>query len=77
VCEYTSFPWMKKHGDKFSMQHLMPIPMLKEDGMVRSGKVGEGGSLPKALLEEFDKNCDKMLTPEQKAWLLKGGPLPK
>jgi len=77
VCEYTSFKWMKDHKDKFSLQHLMPVPLMKEEAMVRSGKVGEGGTLPKALLEEFDQNCDKVLTPEQKAWMLNGGPLPK
>jgi len=76
VCEYSSFPWMKKHGNKFSMQHVVRIPPLNPTGLIRTGSTGEGvDRLPKSILSEFDENCNKSLTPEQKTWMLDGGVL--
>jgi len=75
VCEYTSFSWMKKHGGKFAIQHLLPIRVLAADGMVRKGAIGEGQTeLSKQALKDFDEVCAKHLTPEQKDWMLNGGP---
>jgi len=67
---------MKKHGDKFAVQHLLPIPLLVPDGMVRKGAIGEGQKFSKEILEEFDSELNKQLTSAQKDWLLYGGTLP-
>jgi hypothetical protein len=77
VCEYTSFPWMKKHSEKFSIQHLLPIPMMEPEAMIRKGEKGEGiHAFTKEMLEEFDQACNQHLSLEQKNWMLYGGVLP-
>ena len=40
VIEYTSFPWMKQHGEKFEIRTLTEVPILESGAMVRKGRVG-------------------------------------
>jgi len=77
VYEYTSFKWMKEHSEKFALQHVLPMPPMKPEAMIRKGTSNEGKELPKAILEEFNEELSKQLTPDQRKWVLSGGPLPK
>jgi hypothetical protein len=74
VCEYTSYNWMKKHGDKFTIQHLCDVPVLAKNGMVRNGAVGEGRTALSAdTIRDFQKKLSDLVTPEQAEWLMNGG----
>jgi hypothetical protein len=49
ILECTSFPWMKKHSDKFELRHISRFPVLEPGAMVRKGKAGsarEDGMTP-------------------------------
>lgn len=76
VLDYTSFKWMKEHGEKFSLQHVAAVPLLQKDGMVRSGTIGDGkNKLTPAMREEFDKIAQEKWTSEQIKWSKNGGQL--
>merc|ERR1712137_994657 len=77
VCEYTSFAWMKEHGDKFSFQHVSPVPIIQPGGMVRKGEIGGGKrALSPEVMVAFEELLSKELTEEQATWLTSGGILP-
>jgi aryl sulfotransferase len=40
ILEYTSFPWMKAHEDKFELRTVAPVPILDSSAMMRRGRVG-------------------------------------
>eukprot|EP00457_Paulinella_chromatophora_P008403 gb/GEZN01008436.1/.p1 GENE.gb/GEZN01008436.1/~~gb/GEZN01008436.1/.p1 ORF type:complete len:337 (-),score=67.20 gb/GEZN01008436.1/:359-1369(-) len=74
VLEYTSFKWMKKHGDKFACQHLLVVPLLEPDGMVREGGSGYGkDELPESIKQEIAARCNANLTPDCLKWYHEGG----
>lgn len=41
ILEYTSFAWMKAHGDKFEARTVGKVPILDSGAMVRKGAVGQ------------------------------------
>ena len=44
ILEYTSFPWMKQHEDKFEASTVSKVPILKSGAMIRKGEVGKADS---------------------------------
>ena len=40
ILEYTSFPWMKAHEDKFELRNVADIPVLDPGAMIRKGQIG-------------------------------------
>ena len=40
ILEYTSFPWMKRHEDKFEARTAGKVPILKAGAMIRRGEAG-------------------------------------
>lgn len=79
VLEYTSFPWMKAHQDKFEGKGMSPTPVLKSGSMVRKGKVGaarEDGVT--AAHSERILELGRKIVSDGKAveWIYGGGPLP-
>jgi len=41
ILEYTSFPWMKQHEDRFEAATVAPVPILKRGAMIRQGEAGK------------------------------------
>jgi len=78
ILEYTSFPWMKKHEDKFEARLASAVPVLTPGGMMRKGKTGaakEDGVTP-AMSEELRSLGAQLLTDERAMrWLYEGGSL--
>lgn len=79
ILEYTSFPWMKRHEDKFEIRHIADVPVLKPGAMVRKGKTGaatEDGVTPE-MSAELKTLGEGILTDKQALkWLYSGGALP-
>ena len=80
IMEYTSFPWMKAHGDKFEARTVAPVPVLNPGAMVRKGKLGaqaEDGMTP-AISQKITQMAEQFV-PDAAArkWLFEGGPIPK
>lgn len=80
ILEYTSFPWMKEHQEKFEISKLLPFKLLDSGGMIRKGAVGkaeEDGMTPE-IAADIAKWA-KMMVPDDEAreWLFKGGPIDK
>lgn len=40
ILEYTSFPWMKRHEDKFEARTAAETPILQSGAMIRQGEAG-------------------------------------
>lgn len=79
ILEYTSFPWMKAHEDKFELRHLAEPNILDPGAMIRKGRVGasaEDGITPE-LSAAIAALGRRVLTDEAAFdWLYEGGPLP-
>jgi len=84
ILEYTSFPWMKQHQEKFEMGTLLrnvngvPFPLFQTGAMVRKGKVGaaaEDGMTPEISVD-IHAWAEKMM-PDAAAreWMFHGGPI--
>jgi len=84
VLEYTGFPWMKVHQEKFEMGTLLrdaddvPFPLIVTGGMVRKGKTGdvaEDGMTPE-ISADIHLWAEKMI-PDAAArdWMYHGGPI--
>ena len=43
ILEYTSFPWMKAHEDRFELRSVSEVPILEPGAMLRKGQVGASG----------------------------------
>lgn len=79
VLEYTSFPWMKAHEDRFELREAAGVPVLDPGAMIRKGKVGaaaEDGVTPEisAAMASIGRGIlqdEQILT-----WCYEGGPLP-
>ena len=40
ILEYTSFPWMKTHEDKFELRSVSEVQILDPGAMIRKGQTG-------------------------------------
>jgi hypothetical protein len=78
ILEYTSFPWMKKHGSKFEISHVAPMKVLKSDGMLRKGQVGESATLSEEQQAKFNEVSREFFQDDKMFhWLQNGGELPE
>ena len=79
ILEYTSFPWMKRHADKFDGHSIGTVPVLKNGAMIRkgaSGKAKEDGmtdAISRHLREIGDRICPE---PAALKWYYEGGTVP-
>lgn len=76
VLECTSFPWMKRHEDRFELRGVTEVPILNPGAMVRKGRVGaarEDGVTP-AISAEIARIGRSILTDEAAfEWCYRGG----
>lgn len=78
ILEYTSFPWMKRHENKFEATSTGEIPPLMPGAMIRKGEAGQAeadgmtGEISKRLRERGRRICPD---PEALAWFYEGGDL--
>eukprot|EP00656_Telonema_subtile_P030853 TRINITY_DN33821_c0_g1_i4.p1 TRINITY_DN33821_c0_g1~~TRINITY_DN33821_c0_g1_i4.p1 ORF type:complete len:246 (+),score=51.72 TRINITY_DN33821_c0_g1_i4:78-815(+) len=73
VLEYTTYTWMKAHAGKFAAQHVMDLPMMRADGMIRKGSSGEGKAVEEELRAAFEAKMSVELSSEQAQWMMSGG----
>lgn len=78
ILEYTSFPWMKAHKEKFDAMSLAPVRVLREGAMVRKGRAGEAHS--DGMTDEISRHLRAVgrdMCRDERAlnWLYAGGPL--
>ncbi|MDE3028967.1 MAG: sulfotransferase domain-containing protein, partial [Paracoccaceae bacterium] len=79
ILEYTSFPWMKRHEDKFEASTAGKVPILKSGAMIRKGEVGKAEA--DGMTEEISKHLRGLGTqicpdPAALKWFYEGGDLP-
>jgi Sulfotransferase domain len=79
ILEYTSFPWMKQHEDKFEASTAGKVPILKSGAMIRKGETGKAES--DGMTEEISRHLRELggqICPDPAAvnWLYKGGDVP-
>jgi hypothetical protein len=75
ILEYTSFPWMKQHGDKFDARLASAVPMLMPGAMVRKGKTGAAreDGVTREMAAELRALGEKLLTDREALdWLYSG-----
>jgi hypothetical protein len=80
ILEYCSFAWMKKHQEKFEVQHLLSFPLLDSGAMVRKGAVGaakEDGMTEEIAREVRAKGAEIIKDPKLLEWFYHGGPRPE
>ena len=79
ILEYTSFPWMKAHQEKFEGHGLTDVPVLNSGAMVRKGKVGAAreDGVTEAISGTIAA-AGREIVSDGKAleWVYGGGPLP-
>jgi aryl sulfotransferase len=79
ILEYTSFPWMKQHEDKFELRKAGDVPVLDPGAMLRKGKAGaarEDGVTPEMSAELDALGREILNDPQAVDWLYRGGALP-
>ena len=79
ILEYTSFPWMKRHEDKFEASTAGKIPILQSGAMIRKGEVGKAET--DGMTKEISRHLREFggrICPDPVAvnWLYNGGDLP-
>jgi len=79
ILEYTSFPWMKRHEDKFEASTAGKVPILKSGAMIRKGETGKAES--DGMTEEISRHLREVggrICPDPAAvnWLYQGGQFP-
>lgn len=79
ILEYTSFPWMKAHEDKFEAGTAGKVRILKSGTMMRKGEVGKAKS--DGMTDEISRHLREVgsrICPDAAAvdWLYEGGRLP-
>lgn len=80
ILEYCSFDWMKKHQDKFEIQHLLGYPMLEVGAMVRKGAVGaakEDGMTEEIAATFRAQGAELIKNPQVIDWFYHGGKRPE
>jgi hypothetical protein len=79
ILEYTSFPWMKAHEDKFELRSVSDVPILEPGAMIRNGQIGasaDDGVTP-AISAAIAATGREILSDERAfAWCYDGGPFP-
>ncbi|MGE3512241.1 MAG: sulfotransferase domain-containing protein [Vicinamibacterales bacterium] len=79
ILEYTSFPWMKAHQEKFEAASLSAVPVLERGAMVRKGRAGDARSdgmteeISRHLRRVGDEMCRDRVALD---WFYTGGPVP-
>ena len=79
ILEYTSFPWMKRHEDKFEAGTAGKVRILKSGAMMRKGEAGNAKSdgmtadISRHLREVGNRICPDAAAV---AWFYQGGDLP-
>ncbi len=76
ILEYTSFPWMKAHEDKFELRSVSETPILDPGAMIRKGQTGrsaEDGITPEisAAIAEIGRSI--LTDPAAFEWCYHGG----
>jgi aryl sulfotransferase len=80
ILEYCSFNWMKKHQEKFEMQHMMGFPILDSGVMVRKGAVGaaKDDGMTEQISREFRaRGAEIIKDPKLLEWFYHGGTRPE
>ncbi|HRI69447.1 MAG TPA: sulfotransferase domain-containing protein [Polyangium sp.] len=80
ILEYSSFEWMKKHQEKFEIQHLLGFPLLDPGAMVRKGAVGaakEDGMTEEIARDFRAKGEVHIKNPKLLDWFYHGGQRPE
>jgi aryl sulfotransferase len=78
ILEYTSFPWMKAHQDKFEVGTIAQVPVLKSGAMVRRGQVGAAkeDGMSEGIAAAIRERGQQMIEDAAALqWLYEGGPL--
>jgi len=79
ILEYTSFPWMKAHQEKFEATTLSAVPVLERGAMVRRGRAGDARSdgMTEVISRHLRKVGGEMCgDPVALDWFYTGGPVP-
>ncbi len=79
ILDYTSFPWMKRHGPKFEGFLASGEPLLDPGAMVRKGKAGsarEDGVTPQMAAEIRRFGNEVLSDGAALEWTYSGGPVP-
>jgi hypothetical protein len=79
ILEYTSFPWMKKHEDKFEAGTAGKVRVLQRGAMMRKGEAGEAKA--DGMTDEISRHLHEVgrrICPDEAAmtWFYQGGALP-
>jgi hypothetical protein len=80
ILECCSFDWMKKHQEKFEIQHLLGFPLLDCGAMVRKGAVGAAGQdgMTEEISREVRASGAEIIKDLQLLeWFYRGGPWPQ
>jgi hypothetical protein len=79
ILEYTSFPWMKRHEDKFEAGTAGKVRILKSGAMIRKGEAGKAASdgmtddISRHLREAGNRICSDAAAV---SWFYQGGRVP-
>ena len=79
ILEYTSFPWMKRHEEKFELSTTSRVPVLETGAMIRKGETGSAKAdgmtdeVSRHLREVGERMCSDAAALD---WFYQGGPLP-
>ena len=79
ILERCSFSWMKANSEKFeSPLFLKKVKMIKKNGMIRKGAIGEYKNLFSEYEEQVWEEVHRKYFPDdlQRKWTDQGGPLP-
>jgi hypothetical protein len=80
ILEFTSFPWMKAHEDKFEARTVSgPVQLLQPGAMIRKGQIGasaEDGVTPEMSARIRELGSAVLTDPDALEWCYRGGPLP-
>ncbi len=78
ILEYTSFPWMKRHEEKFEVSSVGDVAPLEHGAMIRQGEAGKAES--DGMTQEISRHLrerGKQICPDLAAveWYYEGGAL--
>ena len=78
ILEYTSFPWMKRHEEKFEASSAGKVPILKPGAMIRKGEAGKAGA--DGMTPDISRHLRELgsrICPDDAAvrWFYEGGEL--
>jgi len=79
ILEFTSFPWMKRHEEKFEAITAGQIPILQTGAMIRKGEAGSAGDdgmtaeISRDLRSVGERACSDSAA---LAWFYEGGKRP-